>query len=358
MNTASYRHAIIGTGRPRGAEGATGFGMAHSHYHGFQASGRTALAAIADIDEGHARAFLADYGESAAIYQDYRDLLRTEKPDILSITVWPHLHAEMTIAACEAGVRAVHCEKPMAMTWDEARRMKAAADANGTILTFNHQRRFLEPIHRAAQMIRDGELGDLQRIESQCNDLFDTGTHWLDMMQFFNQDTDVEWVLGQIDNREERRIFGALAEDQAVCYYKWTNGVYGLIVTGYEAKWDCAFRVTGTSGMLEILYTRPFLRVRLQGDADWRAIETKEGLHDNVSIDRACADLVRALEEPGYRPMLRVDNAIRHTELIFAAYYSSLHRGRVQMPLAYEGNALLDMVAQHAMGPNRAGTAS
>lgn len=357
MSTGTYRHAIIGTGRPRGSEGATGFGMAHNHYKSFKASGRTALAAIADIDDGHARAFLADYGENVPIYHDYHDLLREEKPDIVSITVWPHLHAEMTIAACEAGVRAVHCEKPMAMTWAEAQKMRAAAHANGTTLTFNHQRRFLEPIQRAAQMARDGELGELLRIESQCNDLFDTGTHWLDMMQFFNQDTPIEWVLGQIDNRDEKRIFGALAEDQSVCHYKWANGVRGLMITGHEAKWDCAFRITGTTGVAELLYTRPTLRVRLQGDADWRPIETKEGLHDDVSIDRACADLVRALDEPGYQPMLSVDNAIRHTELIFAVYYSSLNRSRVDLPLKYEGNALLDMVAQGALGPNRTVTA-
>ena len=348
-----YRHAIIGTGRPLGTEGATGYGMAHHHYKGFQATGRVGLAAIADIDEGHARAFLADYSQDLPIYRDYRDMLRIEKPDIVSITVWPHLHAEITVAACEAGVRAVHCEKPMAMTWAEAQRMQAAAHANGTVLTFNHQRRFLEPIQRAAQMIRDGELGDLLRIEAQCNDLYDTGTHWLDMMQFFNQDTPVEWVVGQIDNRDERRIFGALAEDQAVCHFKWANGVRGLMITGYEAKWDCAFRVTGTTGMLELLYSRPCLRVRLQGDAGWRVIETQEGLHDDVAIDRACADLVRALDEPGYQPMLSVDNAIRHTELIFAIYYSSLYRGRVNLPLMYEGNAFLDMVAQRALGPNR-----
>ena len=353
MDTAPYRHAIIGTGRPRGSEGATGFGMAHPHYTGFKASGRANLAAIADIDDGHAKAFLADYGENVPIYHDYRDLLREEKPDIVSITVWPHLHAEMTVAACEAGVRAIHCEKPMAMTWGDAKRMHAAAHANGTVLTFNHQRRFLEPIRIAAEMVRNGELGELLRIEAQCNDLFDTGTHWLDMMQYFNQDTPVEWVLAQIDNREDRRIFGALAEDQSVCHYKWANGVRGLMITGYEAKWDCAFRLTGTTGIVELLYTRPTLRVRLNGDAEWRLIETKEGLHDGVSIDRACADLVRALDEPGYHPMLGVDNAIRHTELIFAFFYSSMYRGRVELPLTYEGNAHLDLVAQGALGPNR-----
>jgi predicted dehydrogenase len=348
MNMTQYRHAIIGTGRPRGSEGATGFGMAHSHYKSFQASGRVTLCAIADIEESHARAFLADYGENATIYHDYRDLIQEEKPDILSITLWPHLHAEVAVAACEAGIRAIHCEKPIALTWAEAKRIKSAADANGTILTFNHQRRFLEPIQIAAKMIHGGELGDLLRIEAQCNDLYDTGTHWLDMMQYFNQESPIEWVIGQLDCREEWRIFGALREGQSLIHYKWTNGVRGLMIMGHEAKWDCSFRITGTKGEIEILYTRPTLRVRLLGDADWRFIETKEGLHDEVSIIRACADLIRALDEPGYKPMLCAENAMRHTELIFASYYSSLHRGRVTMPLTYEGNALNDMYDQGA----------
>ena len=107
--------------------------------------------------------------------------------------------------------------------------------------------------------------------------------------------------------------------------------------------------------MLELLYTRPTLRVRLQGDADWRLIVTPRKVSMTASsIDCALRrSMVRALDEPGYQPMLSVDNAIRHTELIFAAYYSSLYRGRVTLPLTYEGNAFLDMVAQATIGKNR-----
>ena len=172
MTSSRYRHAIIGTGRPHGSEGATGYGMAHPHYKSFQASGRVDLVAIADIDESHARAFLADYNlkpdEDAKIYNDYHDMLREAKPDVVSVTTWPHLHAEIVVAACEAGIRAVHCEKPMATTWVDAKRMQAAAHKSGTVLTFNHQRRFLEPFQKATQIIRAGELGELQRIEAQC----------------------------------------------------------------------------------------------------------------------------------------------------------------------------------------------
>ena len=353
MTTDRYRHAIIGTGRPHGSEGATGFGMAHLHYKSFQASGRADLVAIADIDEGHARAFLADYHEDAKIYSDYKEMLQTEKPDIVSVTTWPHLHTEMVLAACQSGIRAVHCEKPMATTWADAKRMQAAAHASGTILTFNHQRRFLEPFQKAVQMIRAGELGELQRIEAMCGDMYDWGTHWLDMMQYLNNETPIEWVIGQIDSRKDNIVFGAPMENQAVCHYKWTNGVRGLMVAGYEAEWNCAIRVTGTKGTLEVLWNQPCLRLRTDTDTGWRVVETKEGLHNDVAIDRACADLIRALDEPGYKPLLSVDSAIKHTEAIFATYYSSLYRGRVDFPLTYEGNALLDLMASGDIGPQR-----
>ena len=122
------------------------------------------------------------------------------------------------------------------------------------------------------------------------------------------------------------------------------------MVAGYEAKWDCAIRVTGTKGSLEVLWNQPCLRVRTDTDTGWRIVETKEGLHNDVAIDRACADLLRALDEPGYKPMLTVDHAIQHTEAIFATYYSSLRRARVDLPLTYEGNALTAMLASGDIG--------
>ena len=108
MSDTRYRHAIIGTGRPWKAEGATGFGMAHSHMHGFQQTGRVDLVAIAEIREDNARLFLDKYESAATVYTDYREMLAREKPDLVSITTWPHLHAELTVAAAEAGVRAIH----------------------------------------------------------------------------------------------------------------------------------------------------------------------------------------------------------------------------------------------------------
>lgn len=50
---------------------------------------------------------------------------------------------------------------------------------------------------------------------------------------------------------------------------------------------------------------------------------------------------------------LAFQNGVRATEVIFAAYYSSKVRGRVDLPLAYEGSALRDMMEAGEVGPNR-----
>ena len=64
---------------------------------------------------------LAEKHGGAKVYADYRALLTEQRPDVVSICTWPHLHREMVEAAVAAGVTAIHCEKPMAPTWGEAR---------------------------------------------------------------------------------------------------------------------------------------------------------------------------------------------------------------------------------------------
>ncbi|MCW3055834.1 MAG: putative dehydrogenase [Chthonomonadales bacterium] len=351
MSSERYRYAIIGTGRPWKWEGATGFGMAHPHWEGFRDTGRVDLVGIADIREEAARQFLADEHIDTTVYTDFRTMLAEQKPEIVSICTWPHLHAELTIATAEAGVKAIHCEKPMATTWGDAKRMKAAAEANGTILTFNHQRRFLGPFQRAKEELAAGTIGELKRMEAQCGDMFDWGTHWLDMLFFFNNETPAEWVIGQIDSRADNIVFGAAMENQAICHFKCRNGVRGLLITGYEADLGTAIRLIGTEGVLEIGWDSPSLRLRAKGDTDWRVIETQEGIHGNIAINRACADLIHALDHPGYKPLLSVDHAIQHTEVIYATYESSRKRGRVDLPLEPEDSALIAMLEAGEIGP-------
>ncbi|MGC8666638.1 MAG: Gfo/Idh/MocA family protein [Chthonomonadales bacterium] len=346
---AKYRVGIIGTGRPWKSPGATGFGMAHGHARGYLKTGRCELTAIADVNAENAEAFAKEYG-SPAIYSDYTQMLKRERLDIVSICTWPALHAPMVRACAEAGVRAVHCEKPMALRWGEARAMHEACVQNGVQLTFNHQRRFLQPFQTAREMLDEGAIGTLLRIEGQCADLFDWGTHWFDMFFYYNHDQDAEWVLGQIDARRTRLVFGAPVEDQGVSLFKFRNGVRALLVTGYDADIGCANRLIGTDGVIEIGWEAPWLRYHARSGG-WREVEMTEGIHDPVGLERAMADVVSSLDQ-GLRPLLSSFNAIRSTEVLFATYESARVRGRIDLPLTNPEAGLAPMLEAGAADPH------
>lgn len=271
-----YRVGIIGCGRPWKSEGASGFGMSNFHAQGYAASPDAAIVALADINLDNARAFQAVHG-GEQIYADYREMLARERLDIVSISTWPHLHAPMVIATAEAGVRAIHCEKPMAPSYAEALRMVAACEASGTQLTFNHQRRFAEPFIAARELLRSGAIGSLQRLEGTCDNLFDWGTHWFDMFGFYNDETPASWVIGQVDWRDGATVFGVAVEGQAISHFAYANGVEGLLFTGHGAARRLTNRLIGSDGVIDLVLGSGVLRVRGRGDAEWRELPLPPG---------------------------------------------------------------------------------
>jgi predicted dehydrogenase len=311
--------------------------MSHYHAAGYERSPDTRIVALADIHRENAEAFQALHG-GERIYEDYRAMLREERLDIVSVCTWPHLHAEMVVAAAESGARAIHCEKPMAPTWGEATRMVRACEERGVQLTFNHQRRFGEQFIEARELLRSGAIGELRRLEGTCSNLFDWGTHWFDMFHFYNDETPAEWVLGQIEPTGGKTYFGVPVEGQGLSHVKFRNAVHGLLLTGGAPEYALATRLVGTAGVIEAAAGGETpLRVWSTSGQDTPPIE-QAPLGEVVA--RGVLDLVDALKT-GREPELSAARALRATELIFATYESSRRRGRVDLPLTIEDSPLL-----------------
>ncbi|MGV3614148.1 MAG: Gfo/Idh/MocA family protein [Fimbriimonas sp.] len=334
---SALRVGIIGCGRPFRTEGSTGFGMSRDHARGYLAAG-CELAALADVSRENAEAFQADIG-GETIYADYREMLAKERPDVVSVCTWIGLHEEMVLACAEAGVRAVHCEKPIAPSWAASKRMVEACAASGTQLSFNHQRRFDPPYVLARKMIQEGRIGELKRFEMECGNLFDWGTHWFDMMLFWNEQTPAEWVLGQVEPTGGQVVFGVRLEGQGVASLRFANGVRAVLMTGHQAEWGAMNRITGTEGVIEIGATGwDKLRVWSKGSPFWEEVETPGD--GPTGTTAAVMDVVESLRE-GREPELSARKALMATELIFATYESARRGGRVELPLTLEDVAIV-----------------
>jgi predicted dehydrogenase len=361
MASQPLRVGFIGTGRKMERPSALGYAMAYQHAAAYKAlpPGTVELVACADISHENGEAFKGANGLQRW-YESYHEMLAAEHLDMVSICTWPHLHAQMVVDAARAGVRAIHCEKPMSDTWGDARRMVAACEERGVQLTINHQRRFGQPFAEARRLATSGEIGDLVRLEAACGDIYDWGTHYFDMLGSYAGEAPAEWVLGQIDYRTEKRIFGAHVENQAVVWWKYRNGIHGLMATGSgQAGIGCNNRLTGTKGSIEVGVhpaepggpAEPLLRIWRQGAAGWEVVDTgKEGLHGPGYIDRAIADAIEALNT-GREPELAARRALNATEIIFAAYESSRRRARVDLPLEIADNPLVAMVEAGDLKP-------
>ena len=112
-----------------------------------------------------------------------------EDLDIVSVVTSDHLHAQIVVDAAEVGVKGILCEKPIATTLADADRMMAAAESAGIPLLVNHTRRWMSPWLQVAGLIRDGTIGQVQRIVASQGGpramLFRTGTHICDSMAWF-----------------------------------------------------------------------------------------------------------------------------------------------------------------------------
>ncbi|GAB3031923.1 Gfo/Idh/MocA family protein [Natronobiforma cellulositropha] len=358
---ASYDVAFIGTGSTEDLENPNRSGFAMNYYHaeGYEALENCALVACADVVPERAAAFAEAFDIDAAhTYETYGELLAETEPDIVSISVWPELHAEVVVdCARTESVQAIHCEKPMALTWGGARRMAAVADEEDVQLTFNHMRRFKPTWVEARERVRSGAIGDLERIELSPGNVYDGGTHEIDFAFGVADESPARWVIGQIDYREENVWFGAHNENQAYALWEHENGVVTVVSTGPGADLiPASMRFSGSEGVLEVAPADAegtnTLRWRRQGESSWTRRTVEEGRWTDPVGD-AVAHVVDCLET-GEEPAIGAANALNATEVIFGIWESARRRGRVDLPLEIDDNPLHDLVESGALTPEPA----
>lgn len=103
-------------------------------------------------------------GKAKAFY-DHRKLLELKELDAVIIATPLHQHAHITIDALDAGIH-VFCEKAMARTLEDTRKMAEAHYRSGKILHIGHQRLYDPKYLKGMQMIHDGKIGSITQMRA------------------------------------------------------------------------------------------------------------------------------------------------------------------------------------------------
>ncbi len=97
-------------------------------------------------------------------YVDFRDLLDRDDLDTVEVCTPDHWHAVPVIEACKRG-KDIYCQKPLSLTVAEGRAMADAVRRYGVVFQTGSQQRSDGNFRRAAELVRNGRIGKLQRVE-------------------------------------------------------------------------------------------------------------------------------------------------------------------------------------------------
>lgn len=237
------------------------------------------LVGVADVRLEAAEDVAAIVGAQA--FDDIESMCVELQPTAAIVCTPPNTHADICIELMNLGIH-VLCEKPLAITSKDARRMINAAQGNKVTFTMGSKFRFVEDVQEARRIIESGKLGEIVLFENTfagyCDMserwnsnpevsgggvLIDNGTHSIDIMRF---------LLGSVTELqvvEGKRIQGLDVECTARLFVRNQAGAMGSI----DLSWSMNkvqphfISIYGSKGTLLIGWQES--KFQLAGESEW-----------------------------------------------------------------------------------------
>lgn len=182
------------------------------------------------------------------VYSNHTDMLDDLKPDIVSVCVPNKFHCQIVCDALERGCN-VLCEKPPAITVEEAEKMHNTAIKNNLFLSFGFHFRHNPDVAFLKEKIGNGEFGDIYAARVQWNrrrgipgwgnftnkaiqgggPLIDIGVHMLDLAVFLMDYPEIDYVCATSHQKIGKRKGVGLMGDWDPDKFTVEDGIFGFI---------------------------------------------------------------------------------------------------------------------------------
>ncbi len=348
------RAAVIGTG-----------GISANHIHGYLASGRYEVVALADLNVDAMAEKNARFDIAPVHYTDGREMMEKERPDVVSICTWHKGHAPWTAAAAAFKPQAILCEKPMADSVGAAEQMMVVCRRNDVKLAIGHQRRFLPAYTLAKELIACNAIGEVNLIQSLGGDgLPNYSSHQTDMYRYLLSDDECVWVMGNIERKTDQHERATRIEDRAMAVFQFAGGPRAMILSDLVPNHYQGAQIYGSDGMISIT-TESLQILNAKSGGRWEEhvpdgkfysveelgsrFEWQEGAaaqaDELADWVEGKVDAHRGQGEHGYKAL----------QMIHAVYESARMHEKVDMPLQTRVNPLDLMIDSGHLTPQRPG---
>jgi glucose-fructose oxidoreductase len=249
------RYAVVGLGHIAQAAVLPAFGHARRN---------SRLAALVSDDARKLEALGKQYGvRNLYGYEAYEQCLETV--DAVYIALPNSMHAEYTIRAAKAGVH-VLCEKPMAVTAAECRRMIAACRRSGVKLMIAYRLHFEEINLKAVELVRRGRIGEPKYFNSSFSmrvkpgnirtapglgggTLYDIGVYCINAARYLFR-TEPRRVMAVSVNSGAART--ADIDESTGALLQFEGDRVAAFITSFNAADVASYRIVGTKGHLHV----------------------------------------------------------------------------------------------------------
>jgi inositol 2-dehydrogenase len=229
------------------------------------------VVAVTDVDLGRARD-VAEGLPGGRVHDTGQDVIDDDGVDAVLVASWGPTHEEFVLASIEAG-KPVFCEKPLALTLDECKRMQEAVARRKTFFQMGFMRRFDPGYAAARQHVAEGRIGTPVVFKSTSRDpyrpsleyanpassggiLVDMGIHDFDLARWFMGDVATVSAIGGTLAYPELASVGDL--DNAIATMTFATGCLGVVDltrNGFYG-YDISTELLGTQGTIRIGYLR------------------------------------------------------------------------------------------------------
>ena len=246
-----YRCAVIGLGRIGcGFDENPNATTISTHAGAYYNNKKTKLVAFCDIDEAKLTKYGPKYNVSK-LYTDYRNMLKNESLDCVSICTHANSHLDVVAAACKFGVKGIYLEKPISNSLSSASKIIQLCRRNRVKLQINHQRRF-DPFYiRLKKIIDLKKFGKVQH----CNIYYgagiaNTGSHICDLIRYLFGD--IKWVNGNTSPNSSNNSLDPNIDGMIVCKDGIKCSLFGF---DYNRYGILEFDIITTDGRIKLNLT-------------------------------------------------------------------------------------------------------